>query len=246
MENSVPFYLELEFWSIMIASIAIILSQVSPVKLWFKKAKLEIDTYESIWISHHVGNPIVQINLILKNIGGRKISINKIFIDIFRDGEKISTLPLKNYLDKLNDTSYLQFGKFELEPNKEWNHGAKFLNFFSREDSKKYKEAERNIKNEIEKLKVPTDQNKIIKADQSFTKPFIELFDKHFQWKDGNYSLNLHIKTEDNTANIVKTIKFTIFESLKEEFESDKIRYESGDRIFWYSDNYNGEWIDIE
>ncbi len=246
MENNSPFYLELEFWSIVIAFIAILLSQVPPVKLWFKKAKLEIDTYESLWISHHIGNPLVQINLILKNVGGRTISVNKIFINVFRDGEKINILHLKNYLDKLNDTSYLQFGKFELKPNEDWNHGARFLNFFSREDSKKYKEADRKIKNEIEKLKTPTEPNKIIKVDKSFTKPFIELFDKHFQWKDGNYSLDIHVETENDTANIVKTIKFTIFESLKEEFENDKNRYESGDRIFWYSDNYHGEWIDIE
>jgi hypothetical protein len=85
MESNTYFYLELEFWSILIALIALILSQIPPIKLWFKKSKLKVDTYDSIWITHHIGNPIVEFNLIIKNIGGRNILINKIIIDIFRD-----------------------------------------------------------------------------------------------------------------------------------------------------------------
>jgi hypothetical protein len=140
----------------------------------------------------------------------------------------------------------LQFGKFELEPNQEWNQAAKFLNLFSREDNKKYKKAEKDIKNEIEKMKIPTEPHKIIEVDELFTKPFIELFNKHFQWQEGNYELKIYVKTENDTANTEKIIKFTIFESLKEEFENDPTRYKSGDRIWWNSDSHYGEWIDIE
>ncbi len=246
MDNNISFYTRPEFWSVVIAFIALIISALPYLRRFFKKAKLEVDIYDSIWITHHVGNPIIQINLIIKNIGGSSLSINQIFIDVYRDGEKIMKLPLKNYLEKFNDSYYFPFKKVSLDPNEEWHHGARFLNFFSRDDVKKYKENERNLKNEIERIKKETEKGEIVRANKSFIVAFEELFEKHFNWKDGNYSLELHIKTDNKKVDLIKTLKFTIFESLKQEFENDRNKYDTGDRIYWYSDNYYGEWIDIE
>ena len=61
-----------------------------------------------------------------------------------------------------------------------------------------------------------------------------------------NYTLKINIETEDNCKNITKSFSFTIFKSLETDFIEDKLKYSSGDRIYWNSDNYIGEWIDIE
>jgi hypothetical protein len=238
--------LDANFWTAVIAFFALLVSLLPYIKKIVRKAKLEVDIYDSILVTHYIGNPIVQINLIIKNIGGNSISIKDTYIDVYRDNEKIVKLPLKNYLDKFNDSIYLPFKKITLEPNEEWHHGARFLNFFSREDSSKYKESERSLKNEIERIRKESEPNDVIQADKSFIVSFEELFDKHFIWKEGNYLLKLFIKTDNEKVDIIKNIKFTLFESVKQEFENDKNRYLSGDRIYWYSDNYNVEWIDIE
>jgi len=77
---------------------AIFLSQLPPVLLWFKRAKLEIELYSKISITHKVGNPNLQLHLIINNIGGRKIRVKNITASIERDGNLVATLPAQNYL----------------------------------------------------------------------------------------------------------------------------------------------------
>jgi len=66
-EVTTPLYLNWSFWAVVFAAIAIALSQLPPIRLWFKKAKLEIELYSKIAITHKVGNPNLQLHLIINN-----------------------------------------------------------------------------------------------------------------------------------------------------------------------------------
>jgi len=78
----IPFYLNWSFWAVFVSVIAIALSQMPPVYLWFRRAKLDLEPYSRIHIAHRVGNPTIQLHLILSNIGGREIKVKNIIITI--------------------------------------------------------------------------------------------------------------------------------------------------------------------
>ena len=152
-------------------------------------------------------------------------------------------------MEKPADQTSILFRKFTLTPNEEWNHNSNFMNFLKRDDLMIFKDTERKLKTEIERKRAQKTENKshsAVEADESFVEPFKVLFDKHFKWKEGNYTFTINIKTDENIADISKSFSFTIFKSLESEFINDKSRYLTGVRIYWYSDNYYGEWVEIE
>jgi hypothetical protein len=73
--ENIPSWFGWPFWTIVAGLIPTVLSQVPPIKNWFKKAKLDLDLYSKVSIRHYIGNPNLQLHLIITNIGGRKIKI---------------------------------------------------------------------------------------------------------------------------------------------------------------------------
>lgn len=41
--ENIPLYLDWSFWAVIVATAAIILSQLPPVILWFRKARIELE-----------------------------------------------------------------------------------------------------------------------------------------------------------------------------------------------------------
>ena len=50
-------YQDLDFWTTTLSGIAIILSQIPPIRLWFKKAKIDFELHSKLAIMHKAGNP---------------------------------------------------------------------------------------------------------------------------------------------------------------------------------------------
>jgi len=145
----VAFYQDWTFWTFVVAAVAIILSQIPPLHILLKKAKLDIELYSRINVTHKIGNPILRCHLILRNIGGRKLRVMGITIYVKRDGKDIASLPGQLYYLDPYDTTALLLTKFSLEPNEEWAHIVNFLSYFSRVQEKKYKAAESELKKDI-------------------------------------------------------------------------------------------------
>ncbi len=78
----VPLYLDWSFWAVVVALAAVILSQIPPIKELIKKAKLDLEVHSKILITHKVGNPNLQLHLLITNIGGRKIRIKDIRVSL--------------------------------------------------------------------------------------------------------------------------------------------------------------------
>lgn len=68
--ETIPLYLDWSFLAVVVAAIAIVLSQLPPVHLWFRSARLDIEPYSRIHITHRVGNPNIQLHLILAMLAG--------------------------------------------------------------------------------------------------------------------------------------------------------------------------------
>lgn len=98
-----PFYLNWSFWAVIVSIVALALSQLPPVHVLLKKAKIDFELYSKVSITHKVGNPNLQLHTIIRNVGGKKILIKGIRAKISRDGNELTTLPGQYFLQDPSD-----------------------------------------------------------------------------------------------------------------------------------------------
>ena len=242
----VPLYLNWSFWAVVVAAIAILLSQLPPVHVLLRRAKLDIETYSRISLTHRVGNPNLQLHLVLSNTGGRSVKVNGISATIKKDANQVATLPAQSYLQNPTDTTPLVFTRFSLKPKEEWAHFVNFLNYFSRSDEKKYRYAQSQLRAEVlEKKKEPQNKDVIVEVGEEFITVFIEMFDGKFLWFPGEYEMCISIEAKPPRACIEKKYRFTLFESDSDELSKVREDYKFGDGIYWDSGNHLGVIVQI-
>jgi hypothetical protein len=245
-ETTIPLYSDWSFWTVVVAAIAIALSQLPPIHILLKKASLDMELYSRIHITHKVGNPNLSSHLILNNNGGRVIKIRKITATIKKDGKQIAVLPAQNYLQNPNDKTPILLTTFSLKPKQEWAHTVNFLNYFSRTDEKEYRKAESKLKTNImEKRKITQEKDSLIEADSKYVKPFTDIFNAKFLWHADEYEMCVSVNVNPEKASIEKTYRFTLFESDSEELSKHKDDFKYGDGLYWNSANHLGLSIQI-
>ncbi|GAB2928372.1 hypothetical protein [Rheinheimera gaetbuli] len=235
-----------KFWSVAISFTALVLSQLPPIHILMRKARLDLEVYSRIFITHKVGNPNLQVHLILRNVGGRSLRVRKIDVKIARDGQNIMYLPAQSYVSDPKDNQLVLLTSFNLKPEEEWNYLTSFLNYFDRNDEKTYREAELKLKNEIIRQKDEHGEKHFALAPPEIVKPLNELFNRKYNWQPGDYSLEISIATDNSKANISKQFRFTIFESQSDSLIQHKEGYPSGAGIYWDSPVYAGIWVNVE
>lgn len=237
VEAEIPLYLNWSFWAVVVAAIAVFLSQIPPINELIKKAKLDLEVYSKISITHKIGNPNLQLHIILSNIGGRNVRVNDITVSISRDGNHLTTLPAQNYLQNQNDPSTLLFTTFSLKPNQEWAHIINLLNFFNREDEKEYQSIEGsmliNYREIVKGLDADADKNHIEHPQNLINKAF-DFYNSRQIWKSGEYRMKVNIQTSNHIADISKTYRFTLFESHEEQLKLITEHYKFGGGIWWH------------
>lgn len=244
---NVPLYLDWTFWAVIVATTAIVLSQLPPIHLLVRRARLDMELYSRIFIAHKIGNPIIQLHLFLTNVGGRSVRIKGITLKLKRDGNDVIVLPAQNYLqDPNNLKTTLLFTSFTLKSKEEWVRMVNFFNYFSRAEEKKYRSAEYKLKlNILGKRQLQENKDRVVEADDQYVSEFIEIFDGKFLWQPGEYEVQISIKTSLEKANIEKSYRFTLFESDSSELSKSKDDYKLGDGIYWESGNHPGVIVQI-
>lgn len=243
----IPLYLNWTFWSMICAFLAIFLSQIPPVGMLLKKAKLDLEVYSRIMLAHKVGNPQIQSQVIISNVGGRSIRIKGISIELFRDKKLIATLPAQNYIQSHSEQNSLLFTPFSLKPNEEWSHVVNFLNYFDREDEKKYRAAESALRDEINrKLSERADADKkLVEADAKFVQPFIEMFKSKCIWSPGEYEMKFVMESIPDGLFKGKTYRFILYETDSEILAKHQDGYKHGAGIYFESSVYTNVILQI-
>lgn len=245
-EVTIPLYLNWSFWAVVIATSALLLSQLPPIHMLLKRAKLDIELYSRIHITHKTGNPNLSLHLILNNIGGKVVKIKGISATIKRNGKQIAILPAQNYLQNLNDKTTILLTSFSLKPKEEWAHNVTFLNYFSRNEEKEYRSAESDLRENIfGKQKLQQNKDVLIEADSEYLPPFMKMFNDKFLWSADEYEIQVSLEAKPEKANIQKSYRFTLFESDAEELSKHKDDFKYGDGIYWDSGNHPGVTVQI-
>ncbi len=249
MENvATPLYLDWSFWAVVVAALAIALSQLPPVLSWFKRAKLEIEPYSKIAITHKVGNPNIQLHLIINNIGGRKIRVKDIHVEVERDGIEVANLQAQNYLQSQSDKDTLLFTAFSLKPGEEWAHITNFLNYFNREDENLFRSLEKEMLSDFHAKRdtFGHDHKGLIEIESDLVQPFHEFFNRKFIWKAGEYNLNVFVRTDSPKVDLIRRYRFTLFESHVTHLHAITEHFKYGGEISWDPNIQTNVIVDIK
>lgn len=245
MEEIVQWYKNPDIWIATFTFLAIILSQLSPIKTWFKKGKLEIDIYSQGFINHSIGNPLFQLHLIISNIGLKKIKIIKISTEIYKENTLIATLPSLNYIPNTSDGKTIMLTKFNIEPLSEWSNILNFQKTINREEQKVCRDISLIIQDKVSEANI-ANSNEITHVSKKTIKPLKKMFKEKFIWEPARYRAKILIETDDIKTNKSKEIDFTLFEIQINELKKHTEGYTAGDTVYWNSGKFTGVFIDIE
>jgi hypothetical protein len=240
---STPIYLDWTFWSFVAAALAIILSQLPPIKLWLRPKRLEVEVNSRVFIQHAVGNPNMALVVTLRNTGGRVLRIKGLAIHLSRDGTSVGTYPAQNYFETGASTTPVLFVPFALGPGADWSKSVTFLNWSDRNTEKEFRERRATLKADIQQKIAERNPNvppELVEADAPNLTPFLALFDRQFVWQRGEYVLTLTVDAEPGSASFRRQYRFTLYDSDTADLRAHVEGYKYGDGILWPCDKHEG------
>lgn len=247
MENPETLLVDWQFWTALFAFLAIVLSQLPPVRMWFRPNKLEVEVHSRITVTHKVGNPNVTLYVSIANTGGRTPRISGISVDVKRDGKFVTDLPAQSYFETPASQSSILFVPFTLKPGESWGHATNFYSEWDRTTEKLFRESESNLRARIkEKIeaRAENDKNPVIVED-AFLEPFQSLFRSKFIWQPGEYIIELHVQTTQGAGSFKKCYRFTLFESDSKELISHTDDYKYGGGLSYNVDKHVGIFVPL-
>ena len=241
-------YLDWQFWAAVAAFLALILSQLPPVRLWFLPRRLEVEVHSKIQVTHKVGNPNIGLFASVRNTGGRRLRIKAMELSVSRDGKPLGLYPAQNYYERLSDTSMVLFVPFTLEPGQSWEHGTNFFDEFDRETDKLFRESASALRTDISaKLDArPETETVPVVGEPDLVEPFHKLFDGLFSWVPGEYVIELRVQAEPGSASFAQKYRFTLFESDTKELRSYADDFKIGGGIVFNPERHRGVFVPLQ
>lgn len=242
-----PLYLNWSFWAVIVAAIAVVLSQLPPLHILFRRRRLLIEVHSRAHITHKVGNPNVGLFLGFTNVGGRSLRIKKLSLSIERDGRELVRLPAKAYFESLQNVTPMIFTPFTLKPEESWARRVNFYNEFSRNDEILFRKSSTALQGEISRLLSLQTENekKVVHAEESFVVSFQELFAKLFIWEPGEYIAKVIIEVSPSLNQQSEILRFTIYESDSESLRQDIKDYPTGAGINFDTTKHTGLSVEL-
>lgn len=242
-----PIYLDWQFWSAVVALLALALSQLPPVRLWFRPRKLDVEVHSRLQVTHKVGNPNVGIFVSVTNSGGRNLRVREMNLAVSRDGKSLGTLPAQNFFETSSSQNSVLFVPFTLKPGETWAHGANFLQLWDRATEKLYRESESVLSADLRRKFAarPEGDKNPVKAEPELVKPFMEMYERQFVWFPGEYVIELSVASEPGSASFSKKYRFTLFESDSTELRSHTDDYPHGGGLSYNVERHVGVFVPL-
>ncbi|UYK86604.1 hypothetical protein NG827_09480 [Xanthomonas sacchari] len=228
--NVAPFYLDWQFWAAFIACLALILSQLPPIKFFLRPRKLVVEVHRKVEVTHKAGNPNIAFFISIQNKSWRDFRVKSMSVGLFRDGRHVGTFEGQSYFENLKDSTQVLLVPFTLAPGEGWAHNTCFWNDLDRADEQHFRKCEAELSNQI-RIRFnerPEGDNSLVAADDELVKPFLEMFDRLFIWNPGEYTLKLSVVADPAGASFEGGYSFTMFESDADELRASTENFKYG------------------
>jgi hypothetical protein len=244
---ALPFYADWKFWSFMASVVAIGLSQLPPIHIWLRSARLTVEAYSQMFLTHKFGNPNSQLHLIVQNNGGRKVRVTAITLRFFPTTAQPFAIPAATYFQKQGDAETVLFTPFSLLPGEEWAHIVFFYPSLSRADDKLIRDSKAVLRRDINaKREALEDKNQGVPADEASVAPFLELLNRQFKWLPDEYEMAVCVTTEPADAVPDQRFRFVLFESDANTMRNVADEYKFGGGILFDAHNNEGTFVPLQ
>jgi len=241
-----PFYQDWTFWSSFVALLALVLSQLPPIHILFRRAALDVEVYNRIALNHRVGNALAQLHVIFRNTGGSSLKVQGIELTFERDGAADLILPAQGYFSNPGDKEAVLLTTFTLEPKAEWGHIVNFFKPLQRPDERTLRQLESNLRADIvHKRSQLEDKSVVVAADDGNVQPLIDLSNTRLPWLPGDYTITVNVRTSPKAKIQVRRYRAIIFESDATELRNYSDGYKYGFGVLVPTPDQNGVVVAI-
>jgi hypothetical protein len=231
-----------EFWTATIALLALILSQLSPIKELIKPRVLRIVLPEHLVLYHFLGNLQLLGYTALHNTGGREVTVAKVACIIKDEEGHRWEMPAQTYLSRQAPAvpgaqpPEPIMGWISLRPGEHWAETVHFHRIWTVQEEEEATRINAGIRANIsDKLskREPGESNKPAEADKEPVEEAVKFFEKSFSLVKGNFKFLVEAVSERGEILCVKGFDFTLFESQLRALRSAADDYKIGAGIFF-------------
>lgn len=227
---------KMEFWSALIALIAVVLSQLPPARTWFSKPKLDVELHDQLSLGHTFGIPNLQVYVSMLNASQRPVRVRRTIFQISTESGKAVTLRMVSHFPTAGSATPVVVFPFTVGPSQEWSHIVNAATELDVSSDRRLSEMRttvlqsfQNAKNGYESWKAGprTTMPPVPAADLAVMEKARAEFRQNFIWQSGEFRLVVEVETDKGTFKS-GTHRFTVFEGMEVSLTSQVNGYAMG------------------
>lgn len=238
-----PFYADWTFWAFAVSAVAIVLSQVPPLRHLLRPGRLVMESANRVHVNHMIGFLNVQLYLSLRNIGGRPLRVRNVSIALSRHDKPVANVEAQNYVrNEAEPANTVWLLPFTLAAGDEWAHRVNAAESLVAKEDRALGKLRDALKADIgTKVRAwrkahGEEPTHFLEADPDVIGPVMELYARKFVLEAGEYVITVAVHTDRAASDVARTYRFTLYDADSEELRS-------------YADDYKygfGPALDIE
>ncbi len=228
-------YTDTNVWTVLLAGLSLILSQLPPVVTWWRPGRLVIELDERFTISHFLGHPNCQAYLSIRNTGARSVRVTKLRLDVTRPSGALITMPAVGYFQYVNSESHLALFPFSVSAGSEWAHLTNCAERVTESDEHRLNSFISSLQTHFRNIEEGARATNPQADFPPLTPPEIwdqakNEFDKCFSWERGEYHVQVAAQSRDKEWRSNK-YRFTVYETAVTQLKGHVSAYISGDGL---------------
>jgi hypothetical protein len=224
--------------STVIALLALVLSQLPPLKYLLRGRRLRITVPELFSLSHLLGNVNIAIFLDLHNDGGSDITIARVDCLLTNSEGLRLDLPAWTYFSRQTpppgqSQTELWFGRISLKPEGHWAETIRCFKLWSEDEQEKTNEIISKIREDINSKLPSLPPKTLAHADNSLVEAARAFFEKKFPLSKGNYCMFIAALSDSDQVLAVRGFDLTLFESSIRSLRAHADDYKIGAGVYY-------------
>ena len=228
------------FWSVLVAVVAIALSQIPPIRELVRGADLSIVVPDQFMLWHFLGNVQANIFVDIRNKGGRIAYVHRIDCRIKDEGgATVCEIPAVTYYPRQPssqaDRQTLEYpvGVIIIKPGEHWSETIHCYKPWNDAEEERISEIILDIRNDIGTKIKPAENVALVEADEKLVQKAMDFFRDKFPLRRGNYHFLIAAVSESGRLMCVRGFRFTLFEAHIRALRSYTEGYKYGAGIYF-------------
>lgn len=244
-----PFYLDWTFWSFVAAAVAVLLSQLPPIRQWRSRSRIEVDVYGRLAVDHLLGFPNLGAVIGIRNVGGKAARVHGITAVVAREGRVVATLRAASYFVTPESKAAVIFTPTQLGAGTEWVHTVHFIERLPQNEDRNLGRLRSDVRLEIahkvaERNRNDPQSTELVEVSAALQQQMGAIFDARFAWVPGEYSVEVQVMADEAIA-ATKRYRFTLYESDSQQLREDAGRYRYGWVVAIDNTDRQLLWVDV-